>query len=681
MMKRKLLLLVALIACVGIYAQSVDEVTLVVNGSGTTKEDAVHTALRGAIEQAFGVFVSANTSIVNDELVKDEIATVTSGNVKSFTELESVTLPNGNFAVTLQAVVSTQKLAAYAKSKGSSCEFAGATFGANLKLLKLNQINTEKAFDNLMIQLETLAPYIFDYNLELGQPSQHGENGVLPITLKIVSNENTIAFTQLLKTTMQALALNEQQISEAQALGGRTFSTYLAETSDIPQSYTKKSGTIRFDFYSAFPVERLNEIIEEARAGYVITSDMAHKFTIEEEKTECRDVVFDIVYGDVKGPRGEWYPYGLRLCAGYCRYGSQAIYIPKWEKEEKQEVENPSKNKKNNKKKQEVLEEIPEVPKHQPVEINTIKTDLLMPLEDLMNISKFEVEKVTWLEYLIECVKEHPEKRQYYEKLISYYFDNGNFEDLTTLLMTNAENGPVNDLYYRTLCRYADSKNLKNFLKWSIEKYPEDMFYIKQYLWYSDDKEKVELIKWGIENYPENSFYINELINFNPKEFMQLLLWGVEENLLNNFYSEDLISKYISRFAYNPELESAIDDVITHNSHPVFHYIKGRFFMYRFGDGKAKAIEVFKVVVKLDPNYAYAYDGLGKAYLSERRYAEAVQAYEKLRTLDDGSDPNIRICWSHGLYRGYTYIGNLEKAKEFKDIYYKAESELRTNPF
>ena len=392
-MKKIFLLIVALVACVGIYAQSVDEVTLVVNGSGATKEDAVHTALRGAIEQAFGVFVSANTSIVNDDLVKDEIATVTSGNVKSFTELESVALPNGNFAVTLQAVVSTQKLAAYAKSKGSSCEFAGATFGANLKLLKLNQINTEKAFDNLMIQLETLAPYIFDYNLELGQPAQKGEDGVLPITLKIISNENTVAFTQLLKTTMQALALNEQQVSETKALGGSIFSTYLAETSDIPQKYTKQSGMMKFDFYSVFPIERLNKIIEDSRAGYVVTSNMAHEFTIEKEKAKCRNVVLDIVYGDVKeGSRGERYTYGLRLCAGYCRFGSQVVYIPEWIKK-KVEIPSNSSKKTKKSKKQQVCEETPEELKHQPIELNTIETELLMPIEDLMKISNFEIVK------------------------------------------------------------------------------------------------------------------------------------------------------------------------------------------------------------------------------------------------------------------------------------------------
>ena len=406
MMKRKLLLLVALIACVGIYAQSVDEVTLVVNGSGATKEDAVHTALRGAIEQAFGVFVSANTSIVNDELVKDEIATVTSGNVKSFTELEFVTLPNGNFAVTLQAVVSTQKLATYAKSKGSSCEFAGATFGANLKLLKLNQINTEKAFDNLMIQLETLAPYIFDFNLELGQPTQikayrdpwgrlvwskdydgpaEKTSGCLPLTLKITSNENTIAFTQLLKTTIQALALNEQQMSEVKALGGETFSIYLWEYGGDYNS--ERYETIKFDFYSAFPVKRLNKIIEDARASYVITSDMAHKFILEEEKTKCKKVEVNLDYVHLAGGIEVFGCYGARLYAGDGKYGGQAIIIPKWPKKD---AEILSKNKK---KKQQVSEEIPEETKHQAIELNSIETDLLIPVEDLMKISKIEVVK------------------------------------------------------------------------------------------------------------------------------------------------------------------------------------------------------------------------------------------------------------------------------------------------
>ena len=88
---KKLFLIVSLIFVgMSISAQSVDDVTLVVSGDGTTKEEATHVALRSAVEQAYGVFVSANTEIMNDELVKDEIATVTSGNVKSYKELNCI---------------------------------------------------------------------------------------------------------------------------------------------------------------------------------------------------------------------------------------------------------------------------------------------------------------------------------------------------------------------------------------------------------------------------------------------------------------------------------------------------------------------------------------------------------------------------------------------------------------
>ena len=169
-MKRILTYILSTVISFSAAAQGVDDVTLVVNGMGATKGEATNLALRSAIEQAFGVFVSANTSIVNDELVKDEIATVASGNIKSYKELESVILPNNTCLVTLQAVVSTQKLVAYAKSKGSSCEFAGATLMANRKLMLLNKANTEKVFDNLMLQLEEIAPFIFDHQLKLGEP-------------------------------------------------------------------------------------------------------------------------------------------------------------------------------------------------------------------------------------------------------------------------------------------------------------------------------------------------------------------------------------------------------------------------------------------------------------------------------------------------------------------------------
>ena len=211
-MKTINLLLVFIFSAALINAQTVDDVTLVVSGDGATKEEATHIALRSAIEQAYGVFVSANTEILNDELVKDEIATVASGNVKSYTELSATVLPNGNHMVSLQAVVSTKKLSAYAQSKGVSCEFAGATFGANLKLHELNCKSTEIAFNNLRKQIKALAPYIFSVKLEFGDPVMGGnQQAELPYTISLYSTPQTYELSDLIITTLSALKLSPEQ--------------------------------------------------------------------------------------------------------------------------------------------------------------------------------------------------------------------------------------------------------------------------------------------------------------------------------------------------------------------------------------------------------------------------------------------------------------------------------------
>ena len=125
-MKKLTLLLIAALTLFGVSAQ--ETVKLTVNGQGATKEEATANALRSAIEQSFGVFVSANTQILNDEVVKDEIATIASGNIQEYQELGCITMPNGQQSVTLSATVSIGNLISYAKSKGSSAEFAGAIF-------------------------------------------------------------------------------------------------------------------------------------------------------------------------------------------------------------------------------------------------------------------------------------------------------------------------------------------------------------------------------------------------------------------------------------------------------------------------------------------------------------------------------------------------------------------------
>jgi hypothetical protein len=205
---------ILLVCSTSAYAQKVEEVTLTVSGDGPTKKEATEVALRSAIEQAFGVFVSANTVILNDKLVKDEIATVASGNIKKYEEIVAVQLPNGNTAVTLKAVVSVSKLISYAQSKGASAEFAGETFGMNMKLKELNKANEEKAIANMIRQLKALAPTMFDYKLELGEPTVGKDVYHVPATVYVLFNDNTEMSNNILLNTLASLSLTKEEREE-----------------------------------------------------------------------------------------------------------------------------------------------------------------------------------------------------------------------------------------------------------------------------------------------------------------------------------------------------------------------------------------------------------------------------------------------------------------------------------
>ena len=89
-MKKKILTSVGIIAIsmffiLPLLAQTESKVAiLTVSGSGKTQEEAKQNALRNAIEQAFGTFISSNTQILNDNLVKDEIVSVSNGNIQEY---------------------------------------------------------------------------------------------------------------------------------------------------------------------------------------------------------------------------------------------------------------------------------------------------------------------------------------------------------------------------------------------------------------------------------------------------------------------------------------------------------------------------------------------------------------------------------------------------------------------
>lgn len=199
-----------------VNAQNNPDVTLTVLGTGVNKEEAVTNALRSAIEQAYGVFVSSDLTILNDKVVRNEIATISKGNIKSYKELSVSLLPNNNYSVTLSAVVSTDKLINYAKANNFRIEFAGGVFGQRLKILELNEKNEKIAIDNMVHQLNLIIPHMFYFkvdSLETPRADRHS-NYYIPARLRIYANDYNVEFNNVFFGTLKSLSLTENERHE-----------------------------------------------------------------------------------------------------------------------------------------------------------------------------------------------------------------------------------------------------------------------------------------------------------------------------------------------------------------------------------------------------------------------------------------------------------------------------------
>ena len=113
---RLTLFLVLTLAVIGFAQTDSRDVTITASGSGQTLGEATQIALRNATEQAFGAFISSKTEIFNDKVVADQMASVSSGNIKSYDVLNEAQLPDGRWAVTLRALVSVDKLTSFAQA-------------------------------------------------------------------------------------------------------------------------------------------------------------------------------------------------------------------------------------------------------------------------------------------------------------------------------------------------------------------------------------------------------------------------------------------------------------------------------------------------------------------------------------------------------------------------------------
>jgi hypothetical protein len=265
---KKLLILLTLAFTINVNAQDDKTVTLVVSGQGKTQDEAKQNALRSAIEQAFGTFISSKTEILNDNLVKDEIVSVSNGNIQKYDVISAVQIPDGGYATTLKATVSVSKLTSFCESKGISIEFKGNLFAMNIKQQILNEESEAKAICNIVCVAQEFLQNSFDYEITSGNPSSlDGTNSQwgIPINIKAKTNKNFALCAKYLMENLSIFGLSIEELQNYKSLNKKVF----------PFTLVRNQGKITFWFRNKSSAENLGYLLTDYESyvrGFVINS-------------------------------------------------------------------------------------------------------------------------------------------------------------------------------------------------------------------------------------------------------------------------------------------------------------------------------------------------------------------------------------------------------------------------
>jgi hypothetical protein len=237
-----------LLATANTFSQTASkEVSITASGSGKMLEDAKQAALRSATEQAFGAFISSKTEMFNDQVVADQMASVSSGNIKSFSILNESQLPDGSWGVTLKALVSVDKLTSFVEAKGIAIEIKGGMFALNIKQQLLNEQGEIKAVSEMVGLLHEPMQISFDYVIKSSEPKSldaESKNWEIPLMVTATTNKNIDFCANYCIKTLAALSLSSEEVTSYKSLNKAVFPFNINYNGVTKTFYLRKQGSI-----------------------------------------------------------------------------------------------------------------------------------------------------------------------------------------------------------------------------------------------------------------------------------------------------------------------------------------------------------------------------------------------------------------------------------------------------
>jgi hypothetical protein len=216
--------------------QNLDLVKVQVIASGKTESEAITEALRSALTQTSSVFISSNTTLINDELEKDQISMINNGSVAEYKIIDKATKDDGTIFLTCNVIVSVNKLGSFVESSGGATELKGGLFASNIKLMELNERAEEKSIQDLLNISREMLNSAFDYEIINGEPKNKNGKWQIPLIIQIKKNLNYIVFTNFFYSTLKNIKLPDNEVESYIRLNKPVYSIGLFDNSKITSS-------------------------------------------------------------------------------------------------------------------------------------------------------------------------------------------------------------------------------------------------------------------------------------------------------------------------------------------------------------------------------------------------------------------------------------------------------------
>jgi hypothetical protein len=319
---------------ISISNQNEGGVTITTIGGGKNIEEAKMSALRSALEQVSGSYLSSSTKISNDKIIADNITTITNGTIKSYEIINEKQTAEG-YSLLIKSTILINKLADFVSEKsGDKIEIKGGLFVANIKQLDLNASAEIIAIKELSEIYSDMLFKSYSFRLKAEQPreskkSNNFEERVfeIPINVTMYYNSNITIANEFLLSSLRKISLPHDEVNLKNFIYGAdsrqafrmliNSDTFYFRNKLSPQTilYYDKEKTntdYKFAFYIDDGVDKFNRYINKDKASPKAWTSFVRD---SQEFKNFGDWCELITYG-----------YNIELCNNPCSYKDQSDF-------------------------------------------------------------------------------------------------------------------------------------------------------------------------------------------------------------------------------------------------------------------------------------------------------------------------------------------------------------------